>query len=250
MSNKLHVYLFKFITIDKILYLTNHHSSIQTNSIEYQPHSSIEIHQLSLRKNHANTLQIKGINHRLGINYNLLVHSTLKIHVGSIDLTQTLNCLQNKKYLSTFHCTQISYDHNNKFTAQYESVYANLSKNFTQYFSNECRAELGDSRCKVNLEKFNQICQIQTIQNNIITLNVQNLIYDYSGGRATVLYNNKIETYQIINSHEQTIILDSSIDISLLNCDIKLYVTCNKSTSDCIHKFNNIKNFRGEPYIT
>lgn len=139
---------------------------------------------------------------------------------------------------------------NDYITIFFDSILKKLNQETGTFFSSTCRAEFGDFRCKKSLtgNEYNaKITQIISDRNFICDV-IQSDIFtngycEFTSG-ANVGFKSKIVKYF---NGEVAILLPVLHEINI-NDEIKLTTGCNKTLSDC-KKFDNIINFRAEPFI-
>ena len=134
------------------------------------------------------------------------------------------------------------------------SIYETLDKSVGEFFSETCRAELGDNRCQKNLKEYTYIGTVVSIVNRraiegnhkipngkfflngIIKFNPTSSTKSYS---ARII--NQIGNYLYF-------LMPPPYEIEV-GCQFEVIAGCDKSFTTCRDKFNNIANFRGEPFL-
>lgn len=209
--------------------------------------SAIEISSDS----NVSNLCINGI-----INHNSIKHEDLvaglfdfaKVSVFLIDVNDPLKQL----YLRTGWFGEVTiYDNN--FVVEIKGLADVYDQKIGELYSNLCRAQLGDSKCRVDLSHLIKQMQIKRVinHNNIILndLDVKGAYYKHGkvkflSGKNIGLSANILE--QIGNKLELTNILPYIPE----KCDyLEITPGCDKSVTTCKNKFSNVINFRAEPFI-
>lgn len=135
-----------------------------------------------------------------------------------------------------------------KFTAEIRGLFQAFSQNLGELYSPQCRAQLGDARCKVNLEPYKHEGKVGAILSHEeiadFTITQRDGFYRYgviefaSGFKA-----------EVISHFGHTLSLSEiPADLSIGDSFV-LYPGCDKDFETCINKFHNAVNFRGEPFI-
>lgn len=130
---------------------------------------------------------------------------------------------------------------------------------FGEFYTPECRASLGDSRCKVNLAGFTTTGVVTTITNNRkfrVDLADNQVNFYYSLG--TLTWTSGLNNGQKVEVLSQYAI-DATIDELIMALSFPRNVTigdtfsliagCDKRPVTCRVKFNNIVNMRAEPFV-
>lgn len=141
------------------------------------------------------------------------------------------------------------------FVAELRSPSQALEAVAIELFSPECRADLGDTRCRVNLASYSRMCRVQTpvdISHTDLTLSEElgsDNFYGYGSARP-VSGRNAGLVRQVVRSEGNLVTLRSPFPYTLdAGTLIVLRAGCDKLFKTCIEKFDNAKNFRGEPHV-
>lgn len=127
-----------------------------------------------------------------------------------------------------------------------------------EVFGPECRADLGDSRCGVNLASFSTTGTVVSITNNrkfVATFSVNPANFEYSFGKLTWTSGNnngaRCEViYQVAAGADDTVVLAFSTAGAIQVGDtFSISKGCDKMPSTCTTVFNNMINYRGEPFV-
>jgi uncharacterized phage protein (TIGR02218 family) len=140
-----------------------------------------------------------------------------------------------------------------EYVAELRGLLQKLQQPIGKLYSNQCRADLGDADCTVNLASFTINTSVNTVTNNYtFTASINYASAWFQGGLLTwtsglnagLQMEVKIFTtpgsFQIVEPMPYTVSIGDGFSV---------YAGCNKATGTCISKFNNIINFRGEPFI-
>lgn len=127
-----------------------------------------------------------------------------------------------------------------------------LERTVLESVSPECRAQLGDKRCKVALRAYSVVSRVQAVASESVTFS--NLVPDtdyYAYGVVTWLTgrNTGFASLVLSSSGQQIVLRDAPP--SPIQAGILALVTagCDKRFLTCRGKFNNKANFRGEPHV-
>lgn len=141
----------------------------------------------------------------------------------------------------------------NKFIIEI-SGYSSLLKNkITQNFSPNCRAKLGDSKCKINIEDF-------TFAGSVTAVISRSIFKDTSRNEAKSYFDKGIIKFtsganngiikEVLEYGDDEIKTLTPFPNDIETGDTyEIIAGCDKNLSTCIAKFNNAVNFRGEPHI-
>ncbi len=141
----------------------------------------------------------------------------------------------------------------NSFYAEIRSLSQFLSQTMCESYSPYCRAQLGDKRCKfdLNKENYTAIAQINEIINshNFLAKELKQdnewFKYGYLVWNSGKNVGTKMEIKEFANS-QITLSLPMPFPLNIGD-KFSIIAGCDKSKNSCINKFNNMINFRGEP---
>ena len=122
-----------------------------------------------------------------------------------------------------------------------------LKRGIGDFFSDLCRAEFGDNKCKTDKTKF-------SFNGTITTINGRNLTGNHLPKNAGYFANGIISfgnnSFRILDDSNNNILIATAPDTPINIGDSYIITAgCNKSVETCKKIFNNIINFRGEPFI-
>ena len=149
----------------------------------------------------------------------------------------------------------------NIYVAEFRSLNQFLQQRIGERFATKCRADLGDSRCGVALAGSPSFTFSSTVlsvaDRSNFTCGLTNAAAYFDFGKLTWTSgaNNglsmevkaytlpgspQVATFELVEKMPYDIVIGDGFDV---------YAGCDKTTSTCINTFNNIVNFRGEPFI-
>lgn len=139
------------------------------------------------------------------------------------------------------------------FVADLRGLAEALQQTIGELYQPSCRAILGDAFCKVNLTPFTFTGTVTSVTSALIfTSNALTQAAGYfTGGevRWTSGGNNgfKMEVKEFANKQ---VVLAQAMPYAIQASDaFQIIAGCDKTHQTCTSKFNNIVNFRGEPFV-
>lgn len=146
------------------------------------------------------------------------------------------------------------------FSAELRGVAARLERAVTEATSPECRAELGDRRCRVAMagrRRFARVVAIERLDEGADMEAV--LLLDAAEPSAGAYAEGRVRWLAGANGGLESAVLDSdgarvtlraappfAVEAGVL---IEVIEGCDKRIATCAGRFNNAVNFRGEPYL-
>lgn len=155
---------------------------------------------------------------------------------------------------------EVTQGSNGTFKSEVRGLIASLQNNIGEQYSPECRADLGDSRCKIDLDS-------SWYRDGEITVVTNRRAFDctitspdaratdptwYVGGILTWLTgdnagtNIEVKTWDGSNTFELFLSMPYNLQVG---DTFRVRPGCDKAKATCKTKFNNVVNFRGEPFI-
>jgi uncharacterized phage protein (TIGR02218 family) len=143
------------------------------------------------------------------------------------------------------------------FHAEVRGLTQHLCQTLGEIYSQNCRAILGDSRCKVDLTEFAVMGSISEIVDNSSFISDELNQADgwFSGGELKWLSganaDSKVEVKEFIagiNGGLVSLVLPMNRAMQVGD-EFEIIAGCDKSHLTCQNKFANMINFRGEPYV-
>ena len=137
------------------------------------------------------------------------------------------------------------------FTAELAGIAASLDRPVCEATSPECRAELGDARCRVAMAGRRRIARVTGSDDMVLTVDAAepaanaygNGLLRWIGGA-----NSGLETAVAV-SDGATLTLRAPPRFDPADALVELIEGCDKSIATCGSRFANAANFRGEPYL-
>lgn len=166
-----------------------------------------------------------------------------------------VNIYDNSKIiLKTGWIGEITIYENNSFVAEVCSISHKLKKVITQRYSRSCRACFADSFCKLKEEEFSvygEVSDLLDINNAFIDKFRKEPINYYTKGYLIFISgSNKGIKYLVTEFKDSKIFIDYILPLEIkIGDQYRIIAGCDKDISTCINKFNNVINFRGEPFI-
>ena len=139
---------------------------------------------------------------------------------------------------------------NGKFTAELKGASAALARPVVEETSPECRAELGDRRCRVPMAGRRRFARLVSVAANVVTLDRAAADGIYAGGRLRWFGGaaGGLES-AVVQSAGATVTLAVPPVAAAAGTLVELIEGCDKSLATCAGRFGNAGNFRGEPYL-
>jgi uncharacterized phage protein (TIGR02218 family) len=127
-----------------------------------------------------------------------------------------------------------------------------LDRSVVETVSPECRAQLGDARCKVALRRFAVQTVVQSVAGDVVT--ATGLVPDpdyYAYGYVTWLTGgNSGFVSAILSSAGQSVTVREPPSFLIMSgMHVVVTAGCDKRFATCLGKFANKQNFRGEPHV-
>lgn len=242
-------FCFKITTTEKQeMYFTSHNNTKKIDNNIYSHYSGLSIKNSYFNDSAENVIIVHGIFETKGIT------KTHNITGSKFDI---YICYQNNiEHYVTMYCTEFVH-HDLEFQIKLESEAIKYKKTLLKTFSKTCRAKFGDNKCKIDVNSYSKgsiiINIISLTSITIENIDIQDHYFDY--GKCVITLNNgkKLE-YRIKNQIQkhngQHITFYTKIDEQcLITNKVTLIPTCDKTYFSCNKNFNNVINFRGEPFI-
>lgn len=138
------------------------------------------------------------------------------------------------------------------FTAELRGASAALDRPVVEATSPECRAELGDKRCRVAMAGRRRMARVLGVVEHVVTVDaVEPSDNVYGAGLLRWIggANGGLQS-AIAMSSGATVTLRSAPALAVAGGDlVELIEGCDKSLATCAARFTNTVNFRGEPYL-
>jgi uncharacterized phage protein (TIGR02218 family) len=228
---------------DTRFYLTSSSARHCINNIDYKSCSGLNIMSAEFNESAQNQVCIKGIFEQGGVEKEHNLAGSL-VKISQWDS-------QNLIYLISYYCTQYT-SGDLEFEMICEPEVIKYNQSLLQMFSKTCRANFGDSRCKISIEQYSVRSQVIDTSGVILKCTLNGFDNGYfKNGILTVtdIKNNQFK-FKILSHIENNIEIESNITFDFTkNQWVVLSPECDKSYKTCCYYFNNAVNFRGEPFI-
>ncbi len=142
-----------------------------------------------------------------------------------------------------------------QFIAEVRGLTQRLSQTIGELYSSSCRATFADSRCKINASTY-------TVAGLITNVSSHQEFKDASRTEASGIYNfGKItftsglnnglsmEVKEFTSGGKVVLVLPMPYNVAIGD-SYSMLQGCDKTLSTCTNQYNNVLNFRGEPYIS
>lgn len=237
------IYLFHIkLKNEKYYYLTSSNLEIAYKEQKYLPYSGLSVLSGKFNDSAKNHVILHGIFDPLGIKKeDDIAGSIIKI-MHSFEGSY--------RHFVTYICTEYNvYDLEFKIKCEPESIKYNQS--LLQMFSKKCRANFGDSRCKINVDDYVVNCNLLNQTDNTLCCDIEG--YDdgyFQDGMLSVQAQNMQHKFKIIAHSGRNIEIANISGFNFTSHQqVTLRPSCNKNFRTCCDYFNNAINFRGEPDI-
>ncbi|KAF8818801.1 phage BR0599 family protein [Rickettsia endosymbiont of Cardiosporidium cionae] len=243
------IYCFDIKLVNNLsIYLCSINDNIFFDNKTYMPYSGLSILEAEFTDSSKNCIMIHGIFEKNGIeNTNNISNSEW-----------TVSCITNNKLIFKliYHCTYIK-SNDLDFYCKIEPQTLKYNQALLKSFSHLCRADFGDTKCKIDKICHTKNFDIESIEGDVILCNdLSSKVEDgfFTGGTAVISDENSviIKNSKILYHNNNKIKLDISLSSSQINSikkTISLTPGCDKKFITCCKKFNNAVNFRGEPFV-
>jgi len=140
-----------------------------------------------------------------------------------------------------------------RFVAEFRSLAQRLQQSIGEVYSPSCRAELGDSRCKVNVAPLTVTGTMdsQTDGFTLVDAARTEAVNTWRGGKITFTSGlNSGHAYEVKTSTATGILtLLLPVPYAVGADTYSLAPGCDNSIATCRDRYNNVINFRGEPWM-
>lgn len=153
--------------------------------------------------------------------------------------------------------SEVSFHDKGKAQIGLSSEIAGGSRNIGEAYSRQCRAKLGDARCKFNLAGTGVNFTVDGIEDNG---------YAFIASELTALTDDYLKFGQVVWATGENAALGDELASNVQSSGKAVLATtprnpiatgdtgtvftgCDKTVEMCGNKFNNLANFRGEPYV-
>jgi uncharacterized phage protein (TIGR02218 family) len=242
MSSYRNLYCIKLELQEKTIYITNNKEDLIVEGVKYLS-SNIEISEIISNDFGKNNISVKGL-YDANFVYNDVL-SKMNFTVFFVE-----NDLRLKK-LGEYFCEKVKKD-NLQYFIELKCKTHILEKSFLPVYSKKCRAEFGDAKCGQNIENFTKRYRIVSTNSNVIKL--ENILEEnqfYKNGYLIIKKSGKSFKSKIISQINNILTIDAFVPEFFMDSEIATIVAgCDKKISTCCKKFDNVLNFRGEPFVS
>lgn len=137
------------------------------------------------------------------------------------------------------------------FSAELRGALAILDAPVSERTSPDCRAALGDMRCRVAMAGRRQFARVVAAEGRVLTLDVREATSNaYAEGRLLWFGggNSGLED-AVLASSGATVTLRREPRFDPVGARVRIEQGCDKRLETCVGRFANAVNFQGEPYL-
>ena len=221
------------------IYLTSSDRKILYKNICYLPNSGLAIESASFNDSAHNEIRIKGIFETGGIDKNL--------DLDGMNVRIFFHFPQKSLFLEWLMLSygEIQYD-GMSFVLILSPEIFKLHKSVLQNFGTTCRANFGDSQCKVQSLEYAAIYDVVSIEKDIVKISGCTRPDGFFNG-GKISFNDGCG-YEI-KSHVNHSLVLTKYCMSIAPTCVTLIPSCDKNFITCCNRYKNAVNFRGEPKI-
>lgn len=139
-----------------------------------------------------------------------------------------------------------------RFTAELRGSGAALDAPASETTSPECRAELGDQRCRVAMAGRRRIVSVVAVDDDAVTLDAEPAAAGgWAGGRIRWLDGANSGLEDVVAVSEDAVVRIAGVARFPIAAGDRCEMVegCDKSLATCATRFGNAVNFRGEPFL-
>ena len=142
--------------------------------------------------------------------------------------------------------------HDGAFTAELQGVAAALARPVAEETSAECRAELGDRRCRVAMAGRRRFARVVAGEGRVLTLDADEPVAN-AYGRGVLRWfggaNGGLESAVSVSDGASVTLRRAPAFAVGAGALVELVEGCDKTLATCAARFGNAANFRGEPFL-
>jgi uncharacterized phage protein (TIGR02218 family) len=138
------------------------------------------------------------------------------------------------------------------FSAELAGIAAALGRPVVEATAPECRAELGDARCRVPMAGRRRFARVLAVDGAVLTTDGEEPLANACGGGVLRWFGGADGGMEaaIALSAGATVTLRAAPPLAVVaGTLVELIEGCDKSIATCAARFANAANFRGEPYL-
>lgn len=148
---------------------------------------------------------------------------------------------------------EVTVDDSGEFQAELRGLAQLLGNTVGELYTPECRADLGDSRCKVDLGPLTGFGTVGegSSKSVFVGTGLSMPAGYYDGGTVQMTTGTNVGVKRECLSWDGTsLVLFLPLPQNVVVGDVfSVTPGCDKQISTCINKFNNVVNYRGEPFV-
>jgi len=222
------------------LNLTNSDHFIRNEDIIFLPNSGLDLKEAEFNDSAQNHIIIEGIFEENGITAEVdLNNAIVKIIIYTNGVFE--------HFITYYCCLYTKYDLSFKMYLKPETIKYNQS--VINRYSKTCRANFGDSKCKIDKGLYTGIYKIKEILKESLRIEGLDRENGYYNGGQIIFGDNRFNS-KVLSSFGDLVILEDIIPDYVKDArEVKITAGCDKNFITCCNKFNNAINFRGEPLI-
>ena len=250
-------YLFEFNTVQFSMFLATGDTDVKLPNKLYKSGAimpNIFVNNLSSKTDNI-LVKITNIYNKKPVCVEKLLQSKVKIKIMIENQQQIKNPINNVIFNGCVSQVTKNTENNELLNILISPLTSCFNHSIGELFSPFCRECLGSKKCGINIENYGTRGKILKILSHdcfygdhLTNNSVQKGYYKY--GLIKFLNGNLAGIcVQIKDEIEGTIYLLKDTKLLSVNDEYIIYAGCDKTMTTCKNKFNNIINFRGEPFI-
>lgn len=241
------------ITIKNLdhLYLTDSDQDVVFENITYRaitsftPNSIINSNELA----HDN-FSISGVVDNIYITEEKIKKGSLSNAYLEVFTINVLEKTLKKNILKTGWIGEVKYS-NGSFVIDVNSIGHKTKNLIGNCYSYDCRAKFGDQFCKKKLSDYSFEGSVTFIKDSYSFVDEKRNEPDDYFSKGLIIFETGEyidKTYNIRSFNNKIIILEQALRLGIGD-KFKIIAGCDKTLDSCSKKFDNVLNFRGEPFI-
>lgn len=239
------IYLFEILTHNGVVInLNSSELDIFLNERTYYHYSCLKLEKGEFNDSAENYIILNGIFSDKAISKNT---DLTGCQINIYDYNNKLKTLIVSYFITEFEKNDLD------FIIKCEPETIKYNQSIILLYSKTCRANFGDEKCGINLDKIKKSYKVKSIVKNIISIvNMDCSNGYYNSGYVFFKTDLKADIkLSIISHYNEKIEVFGNIPQEFLEeKKVELISSCDKNFITCCNKFNNAVNFRGEPTIS
>ncbi len=148
----------------------------------------------------------------------------------------------------TFGAVELSAD---GFSAELRGALAALDAPVSERTSPDCRAELGDARCRVAMAGRRRFARVLAVEGRVLTVDAVEPVANAYGEGRLVWFGGRNSGLEdaVLSSEGATLTLRREPRFDGVGALVRIDEGCDKMLATCAARFGNAVNFQGEPYL-